>query len=98
MVPPERRPDQNGPEEPPGGADLGEIGRYAGHGITLGVSTVLFAWTGDWLDGQLGTEPVFVVAGAFLGFAAGFYSMYRDLVLASDTGDDAGDDAGGGGR
>jgi len=53
----------------------------AGHGITIAASAALFAWLGSLLDDRLGTRPIFVLLGAFLGFGAGFYSMYRRLVL-----------------
>lgn len=36
---------------------------------------------GRWLDEQLGTEPWLLIAGVFIGAAAGFYSMYRKLVV-----------------
>lgn len=73
-----------------------QVGRYGGHGITLGLSISLFAWLGLKLDERLGTEPLFVLLGTFLGFGAGFYRMYRDLVVTprEDTGrldDDSGD-------
>lgn len=53
----------------------------AGLGLTLGLATALFAWAGNWLDGRLGTSPLFVLLGAFLGFGGGFWSMYSRLVL-----------------
>lgn len=68
----------------PGDGDRGpvaEVGRYAGHGLTIALSTGLFAWVGLRLDGWLGTGPLLVLLGAFLGFGAGFYSMYHRLVL-----------------
>ena len=58
----------------------GELGRYGGHGLTIGIATALFAWLGTLLDGRLHTEPLFVILGAFVGFAAGFYSMMRHLT------------------
>ena len=68
-----------------GGEGLaGQLGRYAGFGLTIGLATALFAWLGTLLDEWLGTEPAFVLLGAFLGFGAGFYSMYWRLVLAAD--------------
>ena len=67
------------------------VGRYAGFGLTLGLSTALFAWLGNLLDDRLGTAPFLVLLGTFAGFGAGFYSMYRHLV--QDTGEDAGDDS-----
>ena len=67
------------------------VGRYAGFGLTLGLSTALFAWLGNLLDERLGTAPFLVLLGTFAGFGAGFYSMYRHLVL--DTGEDAQDES-----
>ena len=60
---------------------MAQMGRQAGHGITIAASAALFAWLGSLLDDRLGTRPIFVILGAFLGFSAGFYSMYRRLVL-----------------
>ncbi len=62
---------------------MAQVGRHAGYGITIAASAALFAWLGTLLDARLGTRPLFVVLGAFLGFGAGFYSMYRRLVLDS---------------
>jgi hypothetical protein len=56
-------------------------GQLAGLGITMGLSIALFALGGNWLDGRLGTKPLFVLLGAFLGFGGGFYSMYARLVV-----------------
>ena len=70
-------------KEPEGrsSSQASQVGRYGGHGITLGLSIALFAWLGLKLDERLGTEPLFVLLGTFLGFGAGFYRMYRDLVV-----------------
>lgn len=67
-----------------------QLGRHAGFGLTIGLATALFAWLGTLLDARLGTEPAFVLVGAFLGFAAGFYSMYWRLVLHDDESGDGG--------
>jgi len=76
----------NSPERPRGGnrdrsppTVWSELGRYGGHGLTIGIATALFAWLGWLLDGRLHTEPLFVLLGTFVGFAAGFYSMMRQL-------------------
>lgn len=84
-----RRPGS--PDERDGGAAglAGQLGQYAGYGITIGLSTAAFAWLGTWVDERLHTKPLFVVIGAFLGFAAAFYSMYWRLVLR-ERGDDGG--------
>lgn len=60
---------------------LAELGRYSGYGLTLGIATALFAWIGSVLDERFHTGPLFVLFGTFAGFGAGFYSMYRHLVL-----------------
>ena len=60
---------------------LAELGRYSGYGLTLGIATALFAWIGSVLDERFHTGPLFVLLGTFTGFGAGFYSMYRHLVL-----------------
>ncbi len=76
---------------------LTELGRYSGYGLTLGLSTALFAWVGSLLDERLHTGPLFVILGTFSGFGGGFYSMYRHLVIdqrrkGSDEDRDGGSD------
>lgn len=78
---------------------LAEVGRYSGYGLTLGIATALFAWIGSVLDERFHTGPLFVLLGTFTGFGAGFYSMYRHLVLdrrnsSLEAGDDGPDGAG----
>lgn len=60
---------------------LRDVGRFGGYGLTIGIATALFAWIGSVLDERLRTGPLFVMLGTFTGFGAGFYSMYRHLVL-----------------
>jgi len=73
-----------------------ELGRYGGHGLTIALSTALFGWLGVQADERLGTHPLFVILGVFVGFGAGFYSMYRDLTAVGGRGDTPEDDAGAG--
>ncbi len=56
-------------------------GRYSGYGLTWALSTLLFLLGGWWLDGKVGTTPLFMILGAFVGAGAGFYSLYRHIVV-----------------
>ncbi|MSR37098.1 MAG: AtpZ/AtpI family protein [Gemmatimonadetes bacterium] len=56
------------------------VARYSGLGLQLAFSVVLFLLGGQWLDGKLSTRPLFTLVGAFVGAAAGFYSLYVNLV------------------
>jgi F0F1-type ATP synthase assembly protein I len=60
---------------------LAAAGQYTGYGLTWALSTLLFLLCGWWLDGKLGTMPLFLILGAFIGGGAGFYSLYRHIVL-----------------
>ncbi len=77
---PRKTPRQAGsPGSRPG--DRAAASEFAGLGITMGLAIALFAVAGNWLDGRLGTKPLFVLLGVFLGFGAGFYSMYSRLLI-----------------
>lgn len=56
-------------------------GEYTGHGLTWALSVLLFLLGGWWLDGRLGTTPLLMILGAFVGGAAGFYSLYHHVVV-----------------
>ena len=58
-----------------------QASKYLGVGLTWALSTALFLYLGSLADGWLGTEPWLTVIGAFVGGAAGFYHMYRQLVI-----------------
>jgi ATP synthase protein I len=55
--------------------------QHTGYGLTLALSTLLFLLGGWWLDGKVGTTPLFMILGAFVGAGAGFYSLYRHIVV-----------------
>lgn len=67
------------PQGQPGPVSVAE---YLGHGLTWAASTLLFLWLGTKADGWLGTEPWLALFGAFIGAGAGFYHMYRQLIVA----------------
>ena len=65
-----------------------DIGSFAGVGLQFAVSIVLFLFLGQWADRKLGTSPVFLLAGVFIGGGAAFYSMYRRLTTAQKADDE----------
>ena len=46
-------------------------------GLSLLVTTLIGVLGGHWVDGQLGTTPVFVLIGFFAGAGAGTLMIYR---------------------
>lgn len=73
--------------------DFAEIGPYVGHGITVVVAMLLFGGLGWWVDGKIGTLPLFLILGVFVGAAAAFYSVYQQVIVEpekteSDTEED----------
>lgn len=53
---------------------------FAGIGFQFAAAVVVFVFAGQWVDRRLGTGPVFLIAGVFLGAGGAFYSMYRKLM------------------
>ena len=64
--------------EPPGSRGPGPM-RYAGLGIQLAVSLLVFVLVGQWADRKLGTGGILTVVAAFLGFGGTMYSLIRSL-------------------
>ncbi|MEP6572923.1 MAG: AtpZ/AtpI family protein [Gemmatimonadota bacterium] len=58
--------------------------RYAGLGVQLAASIVVFVFAGQWLDRRLGTAGIFTIAGAFVGFGGTMYSLIRQLSKKDD--------------
>jgi len=55
------------------------VARFAGIGIQFAVTILVSLALGNWLDKKFGTS-VFIYLAVFLGAAAAFYSMYRQLM------------------
>lgn len=82
---PERDDRKN--EEDPGQTAWSASAKYAGLGLQLAGSIGLFFWLGWLADNRLETTPLFTILGAFVGAGGGFYSLYRQLILAPREGD-----------
>lgn len=59
-------------------------GAYAGFGMQFVVALLLFLYLGQWADRRLGTSPVFLLIGIFVGAGGSFYAMYRKLMAAQE--------------
>ena len=55
------------------------VGTYGTIGLELALSVFVGLYAGQWLDGKLGTDPWFTLAGLGFGAAAGFRSLWRAL-------------------
>ena len=68
-----------------GGSDPRDLfratGQYMGLGLTWALAVLLFLGIGAWLDSRLGTGPLLLIVGAFVGAGAGFYSLYYHIVI-----------------
>ncbi len=75
--------------------ELNAYGRLASLGIQFVVSMCFFGWGGWWIDGKLGTYPLLMIVGLFLGAVGGFISLIyavpssttRRSVASSETKD-----------
>jgi F0F1-type ATP synthase assembly protein I len=59
-----------------------QTSQYVGVGIQLALSIFLCLLGGNWLDQRVGTSPLFLILGVFLGGGAGFYNLYKVLTGA----------------
>ncbi len=53
--------------------------RYAGLGIQLAATIFVGVLLGQWVDRRAGTDGIFTILGALLGFGATLYSLIREL-------------------
>jgi F0F1-type ATP synthase assembly protein I len=78
---PARKPD-------PAPSDELNVSTFAGAGIQFAVAIVLFLLLGQWADRKLGTSPVLLLIGVFVGGGAAFYSLYRRVTNAQKADDE----------
>ena len=69
--------------DPSGRKSPGPV-RYAGLGIQLAASIVVFVLVGQWADRKLGTGGLITILAAFLGFGGTMYSLIRGLNRKDD--------------
>lgn len=58
-----------------------QAGEVLGVGLQFAGAILLFLFVGRWLDERLGTEPWLLLLGVLVGAGAGFFSLYRQLVV-----------------
>jgi Putative F0F1-ATPase subunit Ca2+/Mg2+ transporter len=61
--------------------------KYAGLGVQLAVSLLVFVLIGQWVDRKLGAGGIITVLAAFLGFGGTMYSLIRSLTKKDDAGE-----------
>ena len=69
--------------------------RYAGLGVQLAVSLLVFVLAGHWADRKLGTNGILTMVAAFVGFGGTMYSLIRTLNRQHGASKDGGDQDGG---
>jgi len=46
-------------------------------GIAMVIATFIGLYAGLWLDGRLGTKPLFTLVFLIIGIAAGFWNLWK---------------------
>ena len=59
------------------GRGMAYVALFSEIGLSLLVTTLLGVLVGHWVDGQLGTLPIFAIVGFFAGAGAGTVMIYR---------------------
>ena len=66
-------------ERKPGQEGYAKYLRHSHIGLQFILPIGLFTWGGIWLDRTFTLEPLFTLLGRALGFAVGFWSLYKEL-------------------
>ena len=78
--------EEPGNRAPRGGGKSGGDDRpasaatYAGLGLQLLASILVFLYAGQWLDRRFGGKGIITVVSVLLGAGTAFYSLYRRLM------------------
>jgi ATP synthase protein I len=70
--------------EQPGDRAPGAM-KYAGLGVQLAASVLVFVWVGQWADRKLGTGGLLTIVAAFLGFGGTMYWLVRSLTRKGES-------------
>jgi len=54
---------------------------YAEYAFQYAAAIVICTLLGWWIDSNLGTTPLFIIAGVFIGAAAGFIGLLKSLKV-----------------
>ncbi|HVD60491.1 MAG TPA: AtpZ/AtpI family protein [Gemmatimonadaceae bacterium] len=83
------RPTPNSTSKTPSADTPKEISaaNFAGIGIQFALGIVIFLFLGKWIDSRLGSSPAGVIAGVFIGAAAGFYLLIKKVSAAQKADD-----------
>jgi F0F1-type ATP synthase assembly protein I len=85
VVPVDKHPSQPPPGRTKGaGGDwtraVREAAPYLGLGTSLAISILGGLGLGYWLDGKLGTGPIFLLVGGAFGMFAAGYQFYKSVT------------------
>ncbi|NTW48277.1 MAG: AtpZ/AtpI family protein [Chlorobiales bacterium] len=66
---PENLPDEKGKDSIQSQVTTAysKLGEYIGLGLQIAISFSLFVFLGNWVDGELGTRPIFLLVGVAVG-------------------------------
>lgn len=71
------KPAKPGVEKPAGAKDGPNAMVLAGAGMELAAAVAVFSLGGWWIDEKLGTSPLFILVGLFIGTVGGMYNLYK---------------------
>jgi F0F1-type ATP synthase assembly protein I len=61
------------------------VAPYIDLGLRFALAILIGTGGGYWLDSKLGTTPLFLIIGVFLGATSGFMTIYRAVYPQDST-------------
>ena len=68
------------PESSGGASAVVTAAWFSGMGWSIAIAIAIGVFAGNWLDGQTGSHPLFLLIGLVLGLALGLFAAGRMLV------------------